>query len=80
MVDTIKELLMPDNEIEEKLKQIHQLLAECTQIADKEGTMFSFRPAYSMGGTYYSPSIIKDWKMEDDYQLYNGWKSSSADC
>ena len=29
---------MPDNEIEEKLKQIHQLLAECTQIADKEGT------------------------------------------
>lgn len=42
--------------------------------------MFSFRPAYSMGGTYYSPSIIKDWKMEDDYQLYNGWKSSSADC
>ncbi len=67
-------------EIDEKLKEIYRLLDECKEIADKEGTMFEFSPAYSMGGTYYSPKIIEDWKMKEDYHIISGWKSSSNDC
>lgn len=77
---------MSVRKLDEKVNEIHRLIEECKEIAEKEGLTFELDPGYSMGGTYYSLGAIKEYKMDkDDWRISRnedtgGWLSSTNSC
>lgn len=62
--------------ISEKVDAAYALIKEAEAIADENDVCFDFSLAYGMGGTY----IPLPQRMEDDYDLDQGWMASSRSC
>lgn len=63
------------------VQEAYNKLHEAEKIANEYGIVFSFSPAYGMGGTYYPPrnddyNDSDDWYDSDE----QGWVSSSEQC
>lgn len=67
-------------QVSELVQEAYNKLNEAQKIAKEYGIVFSFSPAYGMGGTYYPPRD-DDYNDSDEwYGSDEGWVSSSADC
>lgn len=71
---------MKKTALQKKVAEVHDLIKQCQELADKEGVTFSLYPGYSMGGTYYSPKALEDERLEGDWRINEGWMSSTKSC
>lgn len=68
-------------EIDKKLKEAHDLISECENLADQHGLGFSWDLAYGMGGWYQGkPADVPDRDEDDYYESDYGWQASSQGC
>ena len=64
---------MPQEDIEQRLKQVDQLIGECIEIADKEGLYFELSPPGMPSNTYYG----EGGKDEEGWEFSTeGWEES----
>jgi hypothetical protein len=67
--------------INSKLTKAKELIKECEVLAEKHKVVFSFSPAYGMGGTYFPhPEKAEDWESSNCYEEQYGWQPSSQGC
>jgi len=77
---TDAELKEANEKLSSKLREVENLVGQCTEIADTYGLDFHFDPTgtYGMGGWYTAKPVDGDedeW-CESDY----GWQASSNSC
>lgn len=67
-----------EKEIQLKLKQAKELIAEAENIADNNELDFYFAVEYGMGGTYYG--YKQESSKEYEERFHKGWNPSSHGC
>lgn len=67
-----------NSKLAEMVSVAEAALSDCEKFADIHGLSFSWSPAYTMGGQYYSKKYVQaeGFRNQDSY----GWRSSSEGC